>query len=108
MGSVNLKIVNSRKKVFLTHCKQLHKLNVYMLVRCRLCAVLHNDLKSGGNADLHLTTAPFSQLLRAIAGSKLKKKYIYIYTSHFVTNEMNSVISYIVITLADLSAVYIM
>lgn len=30
-----------------------------MLCSCHLFAVLYNDFRSGGNADLHLTTAPF-------------------------------------------------
>lgn len=55
----NLIILKRFYFVFITNCGQLHKLNVYMLVHCRLCAVLYNDLKSGGNADLHLTIARF-------------------------------------------------
>lgn len=30
-----------------------------MLCSCRFFAVLYNDFRSGGNADLHLTTATF-------------------------------------------------
>lgn len=30
-----------------------------MLCICRLFAVQYNDFRSGGNADPHLTTAPF-------------------------------------------------